>query len=64
MNLSGFSFFEHPDFEFAKSEADELSLKTVEQSVVKIEIWNEHMYLGESVKGIVKLLIPKAIRSG
>ena len=40
MNLSGFSFFEHEDFKFARSEADNLSLKTVEQNLVKIEIWN------------------------
>ena len=64
MNLSGFSFFEHEDFQFAKSEADELSLKTIEQNLVRIEIWNENMYLGDCVRGIVKILIPTALKSG
>lgn len=64
MNLSGFSFFEHEDFKFAKSEVDELSMRTVEQNLVKIDIWNENMYLGGSVRGIVRILIPKNLKPG
>jgi hypothetical protein len=64
MNLSGFSFFEHEDFKFAKSEAEELSMKTVERNLVKIDIWNDNMYLGGSVRGIVRILIPKNLKPG
>jgi len=64
MDLTGFSFLENDeDFDIGKSIEDDYSFQS-EKNIVKIEIWNKNMYLGESVRGIVKIYIPNKIEKG
>lgn len=65
MNLSGISFFDHEDFEFAKDEEEEIrEQKKILENSISLIIMNKKIYRDEKLKGFVKIYVRRELPRG
>ena len=64
LSISGLSFFDHEDFDFAKNSDVENEEHDIKANRISIGLINQKVYAGQSLNGIVNLYIENKLSRG